>query len=334
MIAPSQPEMLRLSVVVPCYDEEEVLEALCQRLDPVCAAAAGDDYEIIFVNDGSGDRTGELLRQKALADPRIAVVNLSRNHGHQLALSAGLSLARGKLVLVLDADLQDPPELLPEMMALIDGGADVVYGQRRKRDGETAFKNLTAKYFYRLISRMSSVDIPLDSGDFRLMTRRVVEALGQMPEQHRFIRGMVSWIGFNQVPLLYDREARHAGVTKYPLKKMLSFAIDALTGFSIVPLRLATMFGMIGLAAAIVTLVYALAAYLLGATVTGWTSLIAVILLVSSVQFLMLGIIGEYIGRVFMQSKQRPLFLIESIYRADAAGAEEAETLPEQRTAR
>ena len=334
MIAPSQPDMLRLSVVVPCYDEEEVLEALCQRLDPVCAAAAGDDYEIIFVNDGSRDRTGELLRQKALADPRIAVVNLSRNHGHQLALSAGLSLARGDLVLVLDADLQDPPELLPEMMALIDGGADVVYGQRRRRDGETAFKSLTAKYFYRLIARMSSVDIPLDSGDFRLMTRRVVEALGQMPEQHRFIRGMVSWIGFNQVPLLYDREARHAGVSKYPLKKMLSFAIDALTGFSIVPLRLATMFGMIGLAAAIITLVYALAAYLLGATVTGWTSLIAVILLVSSVQFLMLGIIGEYIGRVFMQSKQRPLFLIESIYRADAAGAEEAETLPEQRTAR
>ncbi len=311
--------MLKLSVVIPCYNEAPVLPELFRRLDRVCAEAVAGGHEVVFVNDGSRDGTLDLLQQKADADPSCVVVNLSRNHGHQLALSAGLSVARGEMVLVLDADLQDPPELLPDMMALIDQGNDVVYGKRRSREGETAFKRRSASWFYRLIDRWSSVDIPTDTGDFRLMTRRVVDALLEMPEQHRFIRGMVSWIGYRQVALEYDRAPRFAGETKYPLSKMLAFAADALTGFSIIPLRIATICGAVGGVVSIAFMIFSILAYLSGGTITGWTSLIAVILFVSSVQFLMLGIIGEYVGRIFIQSKRRPLFLIESIYRGEAS---------------
>lgn len=307
--------MIRLSAVVPCYNEQDGVEELYRRLSRTCRDTVGDSHEIVLVNDGSRDGTLAALQALADRDPHVVVVNLSRNHGHQLALTAGLSVARGDLIFILDADLQDPPELLPEMLARIEDGADVVYGQRRERAGESAFKKLSAKAFYRLISRLSAVDIPVDTGDFRLMTRRVLEVLAAMPEQHRFVRGMVSWVGFRQEPLLYDRDPRFAGETKYPLRKMIGFASDALTGFSVVPLRLAFYLGLLGGLASAALLLYSLIAYMLDDTVTGWTSMMTVVLFVSSIQMIMLGILGEYVGRIFMQSKQRPLFVIESVRR-------------------
>jgi dolichol-phosphate mannosyltransferase len=276
----------------------------------------GGEFEIVLVDDGSRDRTWELMRELADADPRLTVMNLSRNHGHQIALTAGLNLARGQRILILDADLQDPPELLPDMMRLMDEGADVVFGQRRRREGETHFKTLTAKVFYRLLRYLTDVDIPADTGDFRLMTRRSLDILNSMPEQSRFVRGMVSWIGLKQVPLPYDRDPRFAGETKYPLWKMLRFAIDAITGFSMVPLRIASALGVVMGIISAMMLCYTLGSWILGRTVEGWTSLSTIILTVSSVQLLVLGILGEYLGRLYMQSKQRPLFIIDTIYRS------------------
>ena len=237
--------MLSLSIVVPCFNEEACLPALYERLSGAARKAVGDDYEIVFVNDGSRDGSWPVMRDLAAQDSHVVAVNLSRNHGHQLALTAGLDLCRGETVLIIDADLQDPPELLPDMMAALrDQEADVVYGVRRSRSGETAFKRATAHGFYRLLSRATDVDIPLDAGDFRLMSRRALDALLAMPEQARFIRGMVAWIGFRQVPFAYDRQERFAGETKYPLGKMIRFALDALTGFSSAPLKLASHFGL------------------------------------------------------------------------------------------
>ena len=207
--------MSRISAIVPCYNGEAGIHELHRRLSAACKAAVGGAYELIYVNDGSSDGTLARLRELAAHDPHVVVVNLTRNFGHQLALSAGLTVCRNELVFVLDADLQDPPELLTPMLQLIEEGADVVYGQRRARAGESVFKKASAVAFYRLLDRMSAVRVPLDTGDFRLMTRRVVDALNAMPEQHRFIRGMVSWVGFRQVPLLYDRDVRYSGETKY-----------------------------------------------------------------------------------------------------------------------
>jgi len=257
--------------------------------------------------------------QLADADSRLAAINLSRNHGHQLALTAGLTFARGQRILIIDADLQDPPELLPDMMRLMDEGADVVYGQRRNRSGETPFKTLTAKLFYRLLERMTDVDIPADTGDFRLMTRRSLDVLNSMPEQSRFIRGMISWIGLKQVPLVYDREPRFAGETNYPLLKMARLAIDAITGFSTVPLRVASILGMGMGVISLIMLSYTVGSWALGRTVEGWTSLSTMVLTVSSVQLLVLGILGEYLGRLYMQSKERPLFILDSVYRSPGA---------------
>ena len=306
-----------LSVVVPCFDEQAGLLELHRRITAVCQGMT--DYEIILVNDGSRDGTWDLMCQLADADPHLVVINLSRNHGHQLALTAGLTFARGKRILVIDADLQDPPELLPEMMRLMDGGADVVYGQRRRRHGETRFKTLTAKLFYRLLEYLTDVRIPTDTGDFRLMSRRSLDILNSMPEQSRFVRGMVSWIGLNQVPLLYDREPRFAGQTKYPLLKMVRFALDAVTGFSIVPLRVASILGMVMGAISVVMLSYTLGSWAFGRTVEGWTSLTTIVLTTSSVQLLVLGILGEYVGRLYMQSKGRPLFIVDTAYTSTGA---------------
>jgi glycosyltransferase involved in cell wall biosynthesis len=308
---------------VPCFNEESGLQELYRRLTPICREVA--DFEIILVNDGSRDGTWNVMRELADRDPRLALINLSRNHGHQLALTAGLRFARGKRILIIDADLQDPPELLPDMMKLMDDGADVVFGQRRRREGEGPFKKLTAKMFYRLLRRMTDVDIPADTGDFRLMNRRSLDILNSMPEQSRFIRGMVSWIGLKQVPLLYDREPRFAGQTKYPFLKMVRFAIDAISGFSIFPLRVASVVGAIMAGISLLLLSYTIGAWLLGRTVVGWTSLSTIVLSVSSVQLLVLGIIGEYLGRLYMQSKDRPLFIIDTVYRLPQWATEEEE---------
>jgi dolichol-phosphate mannosyltransferase len=301
-----------VSVVAPCFDEDDVLPLFLGRVGAVLDSL-GDSSEIVLVDDGSRDRTWEIIEKAAVEDSRVVGVRLMRNHGHQLALTAGLSVCRGERVLIIDADLQDPPELLPEMMALMDEGADVVYGQRRRRAGDGVLKRATAALFYRVMGRMTDVDIPCDTGDFRLITRRVLDLLVAMPERHRFVRGLVSWIGGEQVPLVYDRDAGAAGESKYPFAKMLRFATDAITSFSMVPLRLSVILGWvmagIGFAAAINSIQGAL----LGNPVPGWSSLMAGIGLLTGTQFLMLGIIGAYLGRLYGQSKSRPLFLIRDM---------------------
>lgn len=306
-----------ISVVVPCYNEVECLRELYQRLTSACYEIVGNNYEIVLVNDGSRDATWESIVSLALSDPQIVGLNLSRNYGHQVALTAGLERCRGDRILILDADLQDPPELLGDMMKLMDQGADIVYGQRSTRTGETFFKKASASFFYRLLQNLTDVDIPVDTGDFRLMNKRALDALLTMPERHRFIRGMVSWIGFDQVPFIYQRDERHAGKTKYPLKKMLSFAFDAITGFSIRPLRLATLSGLIIAIPALPLLGYALHSWIAGDTIPGWTSLMAVVLVLGSAQMLLIGVIGEYLGRLYMESKGRPLYIVKDTIDTD-----------------
>ncbi|MFO1081827.1 MAG: glycosyltransferase family 2 protein [Reyranellaceae bacterium] len=309
MTAPDRPA---LSVVAPCFDEQAVLPEFLRRIGLVLDRIGGRS-EIVLVDDGSRDGTWPLMEDAARRDPRIVAVRLMRNHGHQLALTAGLSLCRGERVLIIDADLQDPPELLPDMLALMEQGADVVYGQRRQRDGETLFKRGTAAAFYRLIDRLTDVAIPVDTGDFRLINRRVLDLLLAMPERHRFIRGMVAWIGGRQVALPYDRQARAAGDSKYPLARMLRFAADAITGFSVVPLMASMTIGWVMAAIGIAFFFYSIVGWALGENLPGWTSLMAAVGLLGGMQFLMLGIIGAYLGRLYDQSKGRPLFMIRDI---------------------
>jgi len=306
--------MPALSIVVPCFNEEACLGALHERLSAAARGAVGEDYEIVLVNDGSRDGSWAIMQQLAATDPRLLAVNLSRNHGHQLALTAGLDLCSGDTILIIDADLQDPPELLPAMLQAMRGQqADVVYGVRKSRAGETAFKRVTAHGFYRLLSRATEVDIPLDTGDFRLMSRRALDVFLGMPEQARFIRGMVAWIGFRQVALPYDRAERHAGETKYPLSKMVRFAFDALTSFSSAPLKLASHVG-IGLSAGSVLLVlYIVYAWLSGSSIQGWTSLMLIVVVIGAAQMFVLGLMGEYIGRLYNESKGRPLYIVQEV---------------------
>jgi dolichol-phosphate mannosyltransferase len=306
-----QTQAPNLSVVAPCYNEEASLPAFLDRMEQACQAHANGTYEIILVNDGSRDRTWSCIQ--ALAATRVGVVglNLSRNHGHQLAVTAGLAQATGARVLIIDADLQEPPELLAQMMARMDEGADVVFGRRRTREGETRLKLLTAALFYRLLGSLSEVEIPRDTGDFRLMNRRITDLLCSMPEQDRFLRGMVAWLGGRQVEVLYDRPAREAGVTGYSLWKMLRLAVGGLTSFSTAPLRLASLLAVAGAFAGVVILAFALAGFLTGHAVPGWTSLAFLITLFSTAQLATLAILGAYVGRIFTQVKGRPLFIVD-----------------------
>jgi len=306
--------MVALSVVVPCFNEEACLPVLHERLSAAARNSVGDDYEIVLVNDGSKDSSWGLMRTMAERDSHVVAVNLSRNHGHQLALTAGLDLCRGETVLIIDADLQDPPELLPDMIqAMRSQDADVVYGVRRSRSGETAFKRATAHGFYRLLSRATEVDIPLDAGDFRLMSRRALDALLAMREQARFIRGMVAWIGFKQVPFAYDRQERFAGRTKYPLKKMMRFALDALTGFSSAPLKLASHVGLALSIGSVILILYIAYAWAAGRNIQGWTSLMLVVVVIGAVQMFVLALMGEYIGRLYNEAKRRPLYIVQEV---------------------
>jgi dolichol-phosphate mannosyltransferase len=306
--------MTALSIVVPCFNEEACLPELHQRLSSAARSAAGDDYEIVLVNDGSRDSSWSIMQRIAAGDPHLLAVNLSRNHGHQLALTAGLDLCRGDFILIIDADLQDPPELLPAMLDLMRAeGADVVYGVRKSRAGETRFKRATAHGFYRLLSRATEVDIPLDAGDFRLMSRRALDALLSMPEQARFIRGMVAWIGFRQVPFAYDRRERFAGETKYPFSKMFRFALDALTGFSSAPLKLASHAGLALSAGSLLLILYIGWAWLAGQNIQGWTSLMLVVVVLGAVQMFVLALLGEYIGRLYNEAKGRPLYIVQEV---------------------
>jgi dolichol-phosphate mannosyltransferase len=306
-----------LSVVVPCYNEQESIHACHEKLTAVLRVLK-ESYEIVYVDDGSRDKTAELLEQMHARDPHVVVVRLSRNFGHQPAVTAGLSASVGQAVVIIDADLQDPPELIPEMVALWRSGYKVVYGIRQTRDGETPFKLWTAKAFYRLINSLSDVEIPVDTGDFRLIDRVVVDVFLQMPERHRLLRGMWSWIGFPQVGLPYQRSPRFAGETKYPLRKMLGLALDGIVSFSVVPLRLVTALGFLSAGAAFLGIVYTLWVRLLTHSwVRGWAISFVGMLFMAGVQMLCLGILGEYIGRIYTESKQRPLFIRHEILRRD-----------------
>jgi len=302
-----------VSIVVPCYNEEQSIGELLRRIYAVLASLPARSCEIVLIDDGSQDRTWSLIEAAAAMSDDVVGVALTRNHGHQLALSAGLAVAKGNRVLALDADLQDPPELLPGMMALMDRGADVVYGLRVARQGESAFKRLTSRWFYRILNQLTDVSIPIDAGDFRLMNRRVVDILNAMPESQRFVRGLVSWIGLKQVPFPYERDERFAGETKYPFTAMLRLAIDALTGFSIQPLRVASFFGLAFGMLGVVCMIYVLFSWLNGNSIRGWTSLISIVLIIGSAQLIVLGTIGEYVGRLYIESKRRPLYLIRDI---------------------
>lgn len=308
--SPGRP--VHLSVVIPCYNEEQCLNELWRRVRESCLPVT-ESFELVLVDDGSRDRTWPMMVELHRADPRVVGLRLSRNHGHQLALTAGLSVCRGQRILVLDADLQDPPELLPQMMALMDDGADVVYGQRIDRAGESWFKKQTAKGFYRLVNWMSDAPIPADTGDFRLMSRRVLKVFNAMPEAHRYIRGMISWVGFRQEPLLYRREGRYAGQTKYPLRKMLRLAADAIISFSTMPLRLAALLAGVFALFGVALLVYVILSWMRGQAVTGWASLLAALSIMSSAQLTVMAVMGAYLGRLYEQSKGRPLFIVEQL---------------------
>lgn len=298
-----------ISVVAPCYNEQQVLPMFLSRVKETCDALAVP-YEIVLVDDGSRDATWSIIAAEAQRDSRILGVRLRRNHGHQTALSAGIAAANGELLLLIDSDLQDPPELLADMLQVMgETSADVVYGQRRQRRGESVFKRATASLFYRMLNWLSELEIPRDTGDFRLITRDVATLLCQMPERHRFIRGMVAWIGGRQVAFPYDREARFAGTTKYPLRNMIRLANDAVTSFSRRPLQVATTTGLAVAAGSVLLTAFSILGWAIGLTVPGWASLMAVLGFFSAMQFLMLGVIGEYIGRLYEQSRQRPLFM-------------------------
>jgi dolichol-phosphate mannosyltransferase len=319
MTLSSSPHPPALSVVVPCLNEEASLPQFVDRMVRACEAAADGSYEIIFVNDGSTDDTWSCVCAMALTRPGLVGINLTRNHGQQLAVTAGLSEARGRRVLIIDADLQDPPEVLGEMMDRMDQGFDVVYGRRRQRQGETRFKQGTAYYFYRLLAKVSDVEIPSDTGDFRLISRAIVDRLNAMPEQDRFLRGMVAWLGGRQCELLYDRERRSAGQTGYTLSKMARLALAGITGFSTAPLRLAAMTTLLGMAIGAALAAYIVGAVIAGKVVAGWASLALIMVFFSTAQLASLAVISVYVGRIFLQAKQRPLFVIDKIVRSQAS---------------
>jgi polyisoprenyl-phosphate glycosyltransferase len=296
-----------LSVVAPVYNEEELVEAFVQR---TCAALADYTFELVLVNDGSSDETPRLLDRIAAQDPRVRVIHLSRNFGHQAALTAGLEHALGDAVAMIDADLQDPPELIPRMVEQWASGAEVVYAVRRHRPGETAFKLATASWFYKLFNKLTQVDLEPNSGDFRLLDRRALDALLSMTERSRFLRGMTVWVGFTQTAVPYEREARAAGETKYTLRKMLRFSLDAIASFSHLPLQLATYIGLLSAGVAFVAIPVVIALHFAGSYLPGFGTLTIAILLIGGIQLIALGVIGEYVGRIYDEVKHRPLYIV------------------------
>jgi glycosyltransferase involved in cell wall biosynthesis len=296
-----------LSIVAPVYDEQELIESFVQR---ACAAAADYEFELVLVNDGSSDRTPELLDRIAERDRRVRVIHLSRNFGHQAALTAGLEHASGDVVAMIDADLQDPPELIADMIAQWSQGADVVYAVRKQREGETAFKLATASWFYKLFDKLAQVDLEPNSGDFRLLDRRALDALLAMTERSRFLRGMTVWVGFNQTAVSYERDARNAGETKYTLTKMLRFSLDAITSFSHLPLQLATYVGMLSAGVAFVAIPVVIVLRIFDSYLPGFSSITIAILLLGGIQLIAIGVIGEYVGRIYDEVKHRPLYIV------------------------
>ena len=307
-----------LSVVAPVYDEEELIERFVDR---ACAAVADYEFELVLVDDGSKDGTPQVLDRIAAVDPRVRVIHLSRNFGHQAALTAGLEHAVGDVVAMIDADLQDPPELIPEMVGQWSQGADVVYAVRKQREGETAFKLATASWFYKLFDKLAQVDLEPNSGDFRLLDRRALNALLSMTERSRFLRGMTVWVGFTQTAVHYQRDARHAGETKYTVRKMLRFSLDAIASFSHLPLQLATYVGLLSASVAFIAIPVVIALRIVGSYLPGFGSITIAILLLGGIQLIALGVIGEYVGRIYDEVKHRPLYIVrEELNRPSASG--------------
>ncbi|HVU68487.1 MAG TPA: glycosyltransferase family 2 protein [Ktedonobacteraceae bacterium] len=310
--APEQPVRPVYSIVAPVFNEEETLPHFYERIVKVMEQL-GESFELLLINDGSRDRSYRIMQELHEQDPRVHAIDFSRNFGHQIAISAGIDHARGQAVIVMDTDLQDPPEVIPDLAARWKEGVEVVYAQRARRLGESRFKLITASAFYRLIARITSVNIPRDTGDFRLMDRRVVEVLITMREQHRFMRGLSAWVGFRQEAVQYERQERFAGETKYPLSKMIRFSMDAITSFSHVPLKLATTFGFFLAGLSLLGIVIAAIARVFFGVITGQASTLVLVLFLGGVQLIFLGILGEYLGRIYDEVRSRPLYIVREI---------------------
>lgn len=309
--------IVKYSIVIPVYNEQEVIHETYRRLTEVMRSTK-EAYELLFVNDGSRDRTAEIIKEYSEQDPAVVLLDFARNFGHQIAITAGMDYARGEAVVVIDADLQDPPELILEMIEKWKQGFDVVYAKRTKRKGETYFKKQTAAMFYRFLRAMTDIDIPLDTGDFRLLDRKVCNQMNSIQEKNRFVRGLVSWVGFKQIAVEYERDERLAGESKYPLKKMLKLSMDGITSFSYKPLKLASYAGVtlsgIGFIYLLVVLYLKL---FTDSTITGWSSLIVIQLFFSGIILIILGMIGEYIGRIYDETKNRPLYIVREKYQLE-----------------
>ncbi len=305
--------MKKISVVIPMYYEEEVAKECYNRLVENLKKIENYEYEIIFVNDGSKDKTLEIIEEIASEDKNVKIISFSRNFGHQAAVTAGIKYVTGDAIVIIDADLQDPPELIPDMVKYWEDGNEVIYGKRKTRKGESAFKLLTAKMFYKTLNALSDVEIPKDTGDFRLVDRKVIDAVNAMPEHNKFLRGLFSWVGFKQMAYEYERQERYAGKTKYPLKKMLKLASDGIMGFSTKPLKLVGGLGIFTILLSILILIYSLVSYIfnLNHLTAGWTSIMVAITLFSGVQLVSIWIIAEYIGRIYDESKNRPQYIID-----------------------
>ncbi len=305
--------MKKVSFVIPMYYEEKVVEECYKRVKKVLNELTQYDSEIIIVNDGSKDQTLPILENLAKNDKSLKVISFSRNFGHQAAVTAGLQYATGDAIVIIDADMQDPPELIKEMLELWEQGNEVIYGKRKVRKGESAFKLLTAKMFYQTLNALSDVEIPKDTGDFRLVDRKVVDTINQLPEHNKFLRGLFSWVGYKQIPFEYERQERFAGTTKYPLKKMLKLASDGIISFSTKPLKLVGTLGILSVLISFVLLVYAIISYIfkLNDLSAGWTSIMVAITFFAGIQLLSIWIIAEYIGRIYDESKRRPQYIID-----------------------
>lgn len=306
-------EKKKVSLVIPMYYEEEVASKCYEKVKEILNELEKYDYEIIFVNDGSKDRTLEILEEIARKDEKVKVISFSRNFGHQAAVTAGLKEVTGDAIVIIDADLQDPPELIPDMLKYWEEGNEVIYGKRKTRKGESAFKLLTAKMFYKTLNSLSDVEIPKDTGDFRLVDRKVVDVINSMPEHNKFLRGLWGWIGFKQIPYEYERQERFAGKTKYPLKKMLKLASDGIISFSTKPLKLVGALGIVSILISIAILIYALISFIfkLNNLSAGWTSIMVAVTFFAGVQLLSIWIMSEYIGRIYDETKQRPQYIID-----------------------
>ena len=311
--------MKKISLVIPMYYEEQVAEECYKRVSKVLKGLKDYDYEIIFVNDGSKDKTLSILEKIADKDKKVKIVSFSRNFGHQAAVTAGLKYVTGDAVVIMDADLQDPPELVPDMLKKWEEGYEVIYGKRKKRDGESAFKLLTAKAFYATLNKLSDVEIPKDTGDFRLVDRKVVDVVNSLPEHNKFLRGLFSWVGFKQYPYEYERKERFAGKTKYPLKKMLKLAKDGIIGFSTKPLKIVGGLGILSVVVSIIILIYAILSFAFSWNnlTAGWTSIMCTMTFLGGIILISLWMIGEYIARIYDETKQRPQYIVDKTINID-----------------